>query len=91
MKNLLYHLKAVKKGTQKASVGAGAGSRAGAGAGAGARAETFWKSEPEPELELKQIVSALQHCKAALNWSTRRATGSLPKKSTAVEKRRSLL
>jgi hypothetical protein len=37
MKNLLYHLKAVKTGTQKASVGAGAGSEAGAGAGA----ETF--------------------------------------------------
>jgi hypothetical protein len=28
MKNLLYHLKAVKTGTQKASVGAGAGSGA---------------------------------------------------------------
>ncbi len=55
MKNLLYHLKAVKAGTQKASVGAS--SRAGAGAGAGA--ETFWKSKPE--LERKQIVSALQH------------------------------
>ncbi len=42
-------LKAVKTGTQKASVGAGAG----------AGAETFWKSEPE--LEPKQIVSAPQH------------------------------
>jgi hypothetical protein len=30
MKNLLNHLKAVKTGTQKASVGAGAGSGAGA-------------------------------------------------------------
>jgi hypothetical protein len=30
MKNLIYHLKAVKTGTQKASVGAGAGSGAGA-------------------------------------------------------------
>ncbi len=35
MKNLLFHLKAVKTGTHKAQVGAGA--RAGAGAGA----ETF--------------------------------------------------
>jgi hypothetical protein len=35
MKNLLSNLKAVKTGTQKASVGAGAGS------GAGAGAETF--------------------------------------------------
>jgi hypothetical protein len=33
MKNLLFHLKAVKTGTLKALVGAGA--------------ETFWKSEPE--------------------------------------------
>jgi hypothetical protein len=41
MKNLLFHLKAVKTGTLKAQVGARAGSRAGAGAGAGARAETF--------------------------------------------------
>jgi hypothetical protein len=39
MKNLLYHLKAVKTGTLKAQVGAGASSGAGAGAGAGA--ETF--------------------------------------------------
>jgi hypothetical protein len=30
MKNLLYHLKGVKTGTQKASVEAGAGSGAGA-------------------------------------------------------------
>jgi hypothetical protein len=37
MKNLLFHLKAVKTGTLKAQVGAGAGS----GAGAGAGAETF--------------------------------------------------
>ncbi len=51
MKNLLSNLKAVKTGTQKASVGAGAGS------GAGAGAETFWKSEPEP----KQIVLTPQH------------------------------
>jgi hypothetical protein len=43
MKNLLYHLKAVQTGTQKASVGAGAGSSSGAGV------ETFWKSEPELE------------------------------------------
>jgi hypothetical protein len=47
MKNLLYHLKAVKTGTQKASAGAGA--------------ETFRKSELEPELEPKQIVSAPQY------------------------------
>jgi hypothetical protein len=33
MKNLLFHLKAVKTGTDKAQVGAGAGSRA--------RQETF--------------------------------------------------
>ncbi len=55
MKNLLYHLKAVKTGTQKASVRAGA--------------ETFWK--PEPELEPKQIVSAPQHWGSFLllsNW-----------------------
>jgi hypothetical protein len=41
MKNLLFHLKAVKTGTLKAQVGAGAGSgaRAGAGAGVGAGAE----------------------------------------------------
>jgi hypothetical protein len=39
MKNLLFHLKAVKTGTHKAQVGAGAGSGAGAGARAGA--ETF--------------------------------------------------
>ncbi len=58
MKNLLFHLKAVKTGTLKAQVGAGAGSGAGAGAGAGA--ETFWKSEPEPERE--KIVSAPQPC-----------------------------
>jgi hypothetical protein len=32
MKNLLYHLKAVKTGTKKASVGAGVGAVAGAGA-----------------------------------------------------------
>ncbi len=50
MKNLLYHLKAVKTGTLKAQVGAGAGSGAG----------TFWKSEPEPER--KKIVSAPQPC-----------------------------
>jgi hypothetical protein len=37
MKNLLFHLKAVKTGTFKAQVGAGADS----GAGAGAGAETF--------------------------------------------------
>jgi hypothetical protein len=47
IKNLLFHLKAVKTGTQKAQVGAGA--------------ETFRKSEPEPELEPNQIVSAPQH------------------------------
>jgi uncharacterized protein YraI len=47
MKNLLYHLKAVKTVTQKASVGAGAG------------AEVFIKSGPEPEP--KQIVSAPRH------------------------------
>jgi hypothetical protein len=41
MKNLLFHLKAVKTGTIKAHVGAGAGSGAGAGAGARAGAETF--------------------------------------------------
>ncbi len=39
MKNLLFHLKAVKTGNLKAQVGAGSG----AGAGAGAGAETFWK------------------------------------------------
>jgi hypothetical protein len=44
MTNLLFHLKAVKKGTHKAQVGAGA--------------ETFLKSEPE--LEPNQIVSAPQ-------------------------------
>jgi hypothetical protein len=37
MKNLLFHLKAVKTGNLKAQVGAGAGS----GAGAGAGTETF--------------------------------------------------
>ncbi len=58
MKNLLFHLKAVKTGTLKAQVGAGAGS----GAGAGAGAETFWKSEPER----KKIVSAPQP------WTKRR-------------------
>ncbi len=42
MKNLLFHLKAVKTGTHKAQVGA--------------EAETFWESEPE--LEPNQIVSA---------------------------------
>jgi hypothetical protein len=35
MKNLLFHIKAVKTGTHKAQVGAGSG------AGAGAGAETF--------------------------------------------------
>jgi hypothetical protein len=39
MKNLLFHLKAVKTSTHKAQVKAGAGSGAGAGARAGA--ETF--------------------------------------------------
>jgi hypothetical protein len=48
MKNQLFNLRFVKKGTHKAEVGA--------------RAETFWKSELEPELELKQIVSTPQHC-----------------------------
>jgi hypothetical protein len=46
MKNLLFHLKAVKTGTHKAQVGAGAGAGAGAetflkvGAGAGAGVES---------------------------------------------------
>jgi hypothetical protein len=46
MKNLLFHLKAVKTGTLKAQVGAGA--------------EIFCKSEREPEW--KKIVSAPQPC-----------------------------
>ncbi len=45
MKNLLFHLKAVKTGTHKAQGGAGAGSGAGAGArtraGAGAESNSF--------------------------------------------------
>ncbi len=49
MKNLLFHLNAVKTGTQKAHVGAVVG----------AGTETFRKMEPE--LEPKQIVSAPQH------------------------------
>ncbi len=40
MKNLLYHLNAVKTGTQKAVVGAGAGSGNFLKVGAGAGAET---------------------------------------------------
>ncbi len=59
MKNLLFHLKAVKTDTHKAEVGAGSG------AGARARAETFWKSEPE--LEPKQIIPAPQHCLQVLD------------------------
>jgi hypothetical protein len=46
MKNLLFHLKAMKTGPHKAEVRAGAG------------AETFRESELEP----KQIVLAQQHC-----------------------------
>jgi hypothetical protein len=48
MKNLLFHLKAVKTGTHKAQVGAGAGSGAEAGAetlivgaGAGGKSNSF--------------------------------------------------
>ncbi len=46
MKNPLFNMKSVIKGSYKANVGAGAG------------AETFCKSEPEPER--KQKVSAPQ-------------------------------
>jgi hypothetical protein len=45
MKNLLFHLKAVKTGTHKSQVGAGASSGAGnfliVGAGAGAESNSF--------------------------------------------------
>ncbi len=47
MKNLHFHLNAVKTGTHKAKVGAGGG--------------TFFKSETELEQEPEQIVSAPQH------------------------------
>jgi hypothetical protein len=47
MKNPLFNMKSVIKGSYKAI----------AGAGAGAGAKTFGKSEPEP----KQKVSAPQH------------------------------
>jgi hypothetical protein len=46
MKNLFFNLKAVQTGSYKSEVGASSGTK------------TFWKSEPE----LKQIVSAPQHC-----------------------------
>ncbi len=48
MKNLLFHLKAVKTGTLNTEVGAGSG----------AGVETFSKSEREPERKI--IVSAPQ-------------------------------
>jgi hypothetical protein len=50
MKNLLFNIKAVQKGTHKAEVGAKAGTGP----------TTFWKSELK--LEPKQMVLALQHC-----------------------------
>jgi hypothetical protein len=59
MKNLLFHLKAVKTGTIKAQVGAGAGSRnflkVGAGAGPGAEknslgSATLFESLRDPNI-----------------------------------------
>jgi hypothetical protein len=56
MKNPLFIMKSVIKGSYKANVGAGSG----------AGAKTFWKSEPEQ----KHKVSAPQHCTKPFETTT---------------------
>jgi hypothetical protein len=50
MKNLLFHLKTVKKGTHKAQVGAGSGSGSGSFLKVGAKAEALSGLNPKSSL-----------------------------------------